>query len=75
MERGRLPAGAKQVKNDFGKERYGGPCPPSGTHRYYFRLYSLDTDSLERISRINFFQVVEKHAIAKAELMGRYKRT
>jgi len=75
MERGRLPAGAKQVKNDFGKERYGGPCPPSGTHRYYFRLYSLDTDSLERISRINFFQVVEKQSIAKAELMGRYKRT
>jgi hypothetical protein len=75
MERGGLPAGAKQVKNDFGRERYGGPCPPSGTHRYYFRLYSLDTDRLEKITRTNFFQVVEKHAIAKAELMGRYKRT
>jgi len=74
MERGRLPAGARQVMNDFGTERYGGPCPPSGTHRYYFRLYGLDAESLEKITKGNFFQVVEKHAAARAELMGRYKR-
>ena len=74
IERGALPAGARQVRNDFGREEYGGPCPPSGTHRYYFRLYALDTDSLERITKTNFFQVVEEHAIAKAELIGRYKR-
>jgi hypothetical protein len=72
--RGALPAGARQVRNDFGREQYGGPCPPSGTHRYYFRLYALDTDTLDRITKTNFFQVIDKHAIAKAELMGRYKR-
>jgi Raf kinase inhibitor-like YbhB/YbcL family protein len=74
IERNRLPAAARQVRNGFGRERYGGPCPPSGTHRYYFRLYALDTDTLETITTTNFFKVVEKHAIATAELMGRYKR-
>jgi len=75
IERGGLPAGARQVGNDFGRERYGGPCPPSGTHRYYFKLYALDTDSLEeKITRGNFFEVVERYTIASAELMGRYNR-
>jgi hypothetical protein len=75
IERGGLPAGARQVRNDFGRERYGGPCPPSGTHRYYFRLYALRIDSLEaKITKTDFFEVVEKHTIAKAELMGRYRR-
>jgi len=74
IERGGLPAGARQVRNDFGREQYGGPCPPSGTHRYYFRLYALGTDVLEKITKVNFFQVVEKHTIARAELMGRYKK-
>lgn len=75
IERGGLPAGARQVRNDFGRERYGGPCPPSGTHKYYFKLHALDIDSLEGIvSKTNFFEAVEKHTIASAELMGRYKR-
>jgi len=74
IERGGLPMGAKQVKNDFGKERYGGPCPPSGTHRYYFRLYALDIDHLRDIKKGNFFKLVDEHALAKAELMGTYRR-
>jgi len=75
IERGGLPAGARQVRSDFGRERYGGPCPPSGTHRYHFKLHALDIDSLEGIvTKTNFFEVVEKHTIASAELMGRYKR-
>jgi hypothetical protein len=74
IEWGGLPVAAKQVKNDFGKERYGGPCPPSGTHRYYFRLYALDIDHLRGINRGNFFKLVDEHALAKAELMGTYKR-
>ena len=74
IERGVLPKGAKQVKNDFGKERYGGPCPPSGTHRYYFTLYALDVDHLGDINRSNFFKLVDEHTIDKAELMGTYRR-
>lgn len=74
IERGGLPMGAKQVKNDFGKERYGGPCPPSGTHRYCFRLYALGIDHPRGINKGNFFKLVEEHALAKAELMGTYRR-
>jgi Raf kinase inhibitor-like YbhB/YbcL family protein len=74
IERGKLPIGAKQVKNDFGKEKYGGPCPPSGTHRYYFRLYALNIDHLRDISKANFFKLVEERTLAKAELMGTYRR-
>jgi len=74
IERGTLPNGARQVKNDFGKERYGGPCPPSGTHRYYFTLYALDIDHPRDINKGNFFKIVNEHTIAKAELMGTYRR-
>jgi Raf kinase inhibitor-like YbhB/YbcL family protein len=74
IERGKLPMGAKQVRNDFGTEKYGGPCPPSGTHRYYFRLYALDIDHLRGINKGNFFKLVEERALAKAELMGTYRR-
>jgi Raf kinase inhibitor-like YbhB/YbcL family protein len=69
-----LPIGTKHTKNDFGTERYGGPCPPSGTHRYYFRLYALDIDHLRDINKGNFFKLVEERALAKAELMGTYRR-
>lgn len=74
IERGMLPIGGQQVRNDFGKERYGGPCPPSGTHRYYFRLYALDIDHLRGVNKGNFFKLVEDRTLAKAELMGTYRR-
>jgi len=74
FERGRLPEGLKQVENDFRKRDYGGPCPPSGTHRYIFTLYALDTGQLKDITRRNFFDMVEKHTVAKARLMGLYSR-
>jgi hypothetical protein len=74
--RGELPKGAKQARNDLGKMNYGGPCPPSGTHRYIFTLYALDVEHMEgRIDRRNFFEKVEEHALAKAELMGLYRRS
>ena len=69
-----LPEGAQEVDNDFGRKRYGGPCPPSGTHRYFFIIYALDTEHLEGINKRNFFDTVEKHTIEKAELKGLYKR-
>lgn len=64
-----------QVTNDFGKEDYGGPCPPSGTHRYFFKLYALDVESLDATDKGDFYKKVEEHAIAKAELMGKYEKT
>ena len=74
VEQGSLPEGAKQVRNDFGKKEYGGPCPPSGTHRYVFTLYALDIEHLEGVNGYNFFEKVEEHTLSKAELMGLYKR-
>jgi len=65
----------KQVKNNFGKEAYGGPCPPSGIHRYYFRLHALDVESLGSINTMDQFdEKVEDHTIEKAELMGKFEK-
>jgi len=66
----------KQGINDFGKKNYGGPCPPSGTHRYYFKTYALDTElNLEEgISKKNLEKAMEGHIMDKAELIGLYKR-
>jgi Raf kinase inhibitor-like YbhB/YbcL family protein len=75
MARGAVPAGARQVANDFGAPRYGGPCPPSGTHRYYHRLYALDVPRLEGATdKRSFYQLVERHKLADATLMGTYRR-
>lgn len=74
IERSSLPDGAKEVMNDFGKRSYGGPCPPSGTHRYFFTIYALGTESLEGINKRSFFEKVEQQTIEKAEIMGLYKR-
>ena len=74
IERGSLPAGAKEVENDFGKKPYGGPCPPSGTHRYVFIVYALDTKQLDGVNKRNFLGKIEEHAIEKAVLTGLYKR-
>jgi len=74
IERGSLPEGAKEVMNDFGRKSYGGPCPPSGTHRYFFTIYALDTEHLEGLNKRNFSDKVEKRTIEKAVINGLYKR-
>jgi len=74
IDRGSLPKGAKQVENDFGMKNYGGPCPPSGTHRYIFTIYALDAERLEDVNKRNFFDKVGKHTLDKAVLKGLYKR-
>jgi Raf kinase inhibitor-like YbhB/YbcL family protein len=72
-----LKDGSRQGRNDFQKPGYGGPCPPrGGPHRYYIRLYALDT-TLKLPSDATKGDVEKKmkgHVIAHAELMGRYKR-
>jgi Raf kinase inhibitor-like YbhB/YbcL family protein len=67
----------KQGMNDFGKRDYGGPCPPSGRHRYFFRLFTLDgaLDLKEGASRKDVEKAMEGHVLEKAELMGLYERT
>lgn len=72
-----LPNGAKQGKNDFGKIGYGGPCPPKGKpHRYFFKLYALDTQLSLGTGATK--QQVEKamagHILAQGQLMGTYQR-
>lgn len=66
----------KQGRNDFGKRDYGGPCPPSGTHRYFFKIYALDQklDLGEGISKKELEKSMEGHILDKAELIGSYKR-
>jgi len=68
------PVPGKEGKNDFGKTPYGGPCPPGGTHRYFFRVYALDKVELEDVNKNNFEKKFEDHLIQKAELMGKYGR-
>lgn len=71
-----LENGAKQGMNDFRKIGYGGPCPPSGTHRYYFKLFALDTElNLEAgATKSQLLEAMEGHILGEGQLMGRYKR-
>lgn len=63
-------------KNDFGKSGYGAPCPPTGAHRYYFRVFALDRElSLPSGAKRSQLEAAMKgHVIAQGELMGRYAR-
>lgn len=71
-----ISTGGVQGKNDFGKLGYGGPCPPSGTHRYFFHLYALDKKlNLEAgMTKNQVLIAIKDHVLAKAELMGKYER-
>jgi Raf kinase inhibitor-like YbhB/YbcL family protein len=73
------PAKAKSGTNDFGQRGYGGPCPPKGrgSHRYFFRLFALNTPSLglgPGAKRTALEAALHKHAIAEASYMGRFER-
>ena len=71
-----LPHDAVQGTTDFGSAKYGGPCPPSDVHRYYFRVYVLDTAlSLPRsTTRSALDKAMAGHIIAKGSLVGTYSR-
>lgn len=62
--------------NDFHQHRYGGPCPPSGTHRYFFKIYALDTllDLPADTTKEGLEKAMSEHIIAFGELVGLYKR-
>jgi Raf kinase inhibitor-like YbhB/YbcL family protein len=71
-----LPSGAQEGMNDFRTRSYGGPCPPSGTHRYFFKLYALDTTlSLDKnTTKAALERAMTGHIIEQAELVGLYSR-
>lgn len=71
-----LPNGAAQGKNSWPKLGYGGPCPPSGTHRYYFKFYALDKmlDLKSGSTKDQLLKAMQGHILAEGQLMGKYKR-
>lgn len=71
-----LKNGARHGKNDFRKLGYGGPCPPGGTHRYYFKLYAVDTvlDLESGSTKAQLLAAMKGHILAEGQLMGKYKR-
>lgn len=71
-----LADGSLHGRNSWGNLEYGGPCPPSGTHRYFFRLYALDEplDLEAGASKAELNAAMEGHVIAQTELMGTYSR-
>lgn len=63
-------------RNGFGKNGYGGPCPPGGEHRYFFKLYALDTmvNLPQSSTKANLQKAMSGHTLAEAQTMGKYKR-
>jgi Raf kinase inhibitor-like YbhB/YbcL family protein len=72
---GTMPKGARTGLNDFKKNGYGGPCPPSGSHRYFFKLYALDAvlDLPEKSKKTDVEKAMKTHIVGQAELIGRYR--
>lgn len=73
---GNLENGSRQGVTDFGRVGYGGPCPPSGTHRYYFKIYALDTvlTLSAGIKKEDLLKAMKGHVLSEAQLMGKYAR-
>lgn len=71
-----LPAGTLSGLNDFQRTSYGGPCPPIGKHRYFFKLYALDTTlpDLKSPTKPALEKAMEGHILQKAELVGTYQK-
>ncbi|MHC4184609.1 MAG: YbhB/YbcL family Raf kinase inhibitor-like protein [Planctomycetota bacterium] len=71
-----LPSGARQGTNDFRKIGYGGPCPPDGTHRYFFKIYALDSviDLTPGATKQELLKAMQGHILGQGQLMGKYKR-
>lgn len=76
IKSGIKPIGSIVGNNDFGESSYEGPCPPSGTHHYFFRIYALDikVQLTPDFKRKNLEQEMSGHVVASGELMGKYSR-
>jgi len=75
-EGGSAPAGARDGRNDWQRTGYGGPCPPKGRHRYFFKLYALDVilGDLHRPTKEQLLAAMQSHVLAQAELVGTYEK-
>jgi Raf kinase inhibitor-like YbhB/YbcL family protein len=71
-----MPKGAVQGKNDWGKAEYGGPCPPIGRHRYFFKLYALDIEltGLSAATKADLERAMKGHVLESGELIGTYHK-
>lgn len=71
-----VPAGASQGLNNFRKHDFGGPCPPSGSHRYFFKIYALDTtiNAGRNAVKTDIEKAMKGHILSQAQIMGRYAR-
>jgi Raf kinase inhibitor-like YbhB/YbcL family protein len=71
-----LPKGTRQGVNDWKRTGYGGPCPPIGRHRYFHKLYALDTmlDLPDGASKADLEAAMKGHVLARAELIGTYQK-
>lgn len=71
-----LPTGTREGVNDRGRTGYGGPCPPIGRHRYFHKLYALDTTlpDLKRPNKAALEKAMQGHILAQAELIGTYQK-
>jgi Raf kinase inhibitor-like YbhB/YbcL family protein len=71
-----LPAGAREGQNGWNRQGYGGPCPPVGRHRYFFKAYALDTLLGDRgaLTKQQLLDAMQGHVVAEAELVGTYQR-
>jgi Raf kinase inhibitor-like YbhB/YbcL family protein len=72
----KLPPGTREGMNDWKRTGYGGPCPPIGRHRYYHKLYALDTvlGDLKNPPKADLERAMQGHILAQAELMGTYQK-
>lgn len=66
--------GGEGIKNDFGKEEYGAPCPPGGSHHYIFSIYALNTAKLENIDKNNLESQIKPYILDKAQITSLYSR-
>ena len=75
-EGGALPTGARDGLNDWKRAGYGGPCPPIGRHRYFFKLHALDTTlpALKQPTKAALEEAMKGHVLAQAELLGTYQK-
>ncbi len=71
-----LPDGTREGSNDWRRTGYGGPCPPVGRHRYFFKLYALDTllPALNKPTKAELERAMQGHVLAQAQLVGTYQK-